>query len=152
MPIPKAVGAHCRTERIWLVKLLLKRLGWEFGLGTRLLLLSVSCLFCHSGYIPYMTNYEYTCPSCGPPESITKKPASKLHTRMLGVVSLCPSTNRASFGGGGHLFPLEFIANLDSCPPKVFITQFLPSLNKTWSVTTDTWQRKSDMVDLANYN
>ena len=147
MPIPKAVGAHCRTERIWLVKLLLKRLGWEFGLGTRLLL-SVPCLFCYSGYIPYMTNYEYTCPSCGPPESITKKPASKLHIRMLGVVSLCPSTNRASFGGGGggggggdicslwNLSPTWIVA-----PQRFSLLNFCPLLTKHGQSATDTWQR-----------
>lgn len=33
-------------------------------------------LFFCSGYIPYMTNYEYCCVNCGT-ESINKRPASK---------------------------------------------------------------------------
>ncbi|XP_064392720.1 set1/Ash2 histone methyltransferase complex subunit ASH2-like [Halichondria panicea] len=43
---------------------------------------------CLDGYIPYMTNYEYTCQSCGPEEGLTKKPASFIQVGITVLANL----------------------------------------------------------------
>lgn len=65
----------------------------------------------HSGYIPFMTNYEYCCASCGT-ESILKKPASK-----WSVLSLLPPTTPISPSSLPLSHPPPSLPPPSHCPP-----------------------------------
>ena len=81
-----------------------------------------------SGYIPYMTNYEYCCSACGT-ETILKKPASKSTcTHLLLTLPPLPlSPSPFLFIAGFIQVMITTLANLQTRhasdqPPKIYFS------------------------------